>query len=106
MDLTVDDEGYLIDPGEWTKDVAHNLAKTENLDLIDQHWPILDCMRDFYNENSVAPDVRHVVKHLTTEHGFNKKDSKKHVFNLFPYGYVKKACKISGMKRPRGWSTG
>lgn len=28
------------------------------------------------------------------------------LFNLFPYGYVKQACKISGMKRPRGWSTG
>jgi len=28
------------------------------------------------------------------------------VFDLFPYGYVKQACKIAGMKKPRAWSTG
>ena len=28
------------------------------------------------------------------------------VFELFPYGYVKQACKIAGMRKPRSWSTG
>jgi tRNA 2-thiouridine synthesizing protein E len=28
------------------------------------------------------------------------------LFVLFPYGYVKQACKIAGMRRPRAWSTG
>ena len=104
--IDMDDEGYLVDPEEWTTDIAASLAATENIELDEQHWPILNCMRDFYDVNRVAPDVRHVVKFLTAEQGFTKKDAKKHIFTLFPYGYVKQACKISGMKRPRGWSTG
>ena len=34
------------------------------------------------------------------------KDAHKKLFELFPYGYVKQACKIAGMRRPRAWSTG
>ena len=106
LQLNVDAEGYLTDPEEWNKDIAAYLAKGEGLDLQDDHWPILNCMRDYYTENGVAPDVRHVVKYLVNTHGYNKKDAKKEIFTLFPYGYVKQACKISGMKRPRAWSTG
>jgi sulfur relay (sulfurtransferase) DsrC/TusE family protein len=57
-------------------------------------------------DESQAPDVRHVVDFLVREQGFEKKDAKQHLFNLFPYGYVKQACKIAGMQRPRAWSTG
>ena len=32
--------------------------------------------------------------------------AQKKLFELFPYGYVKQACKIAGMRRPRAWSTG
>ena len=35
-----------------------------------------------------------------------KEEAKKIIFDLFPYGYVKQACKIAGMQRPRAWSTG
>jgi len=34
------------------------------------------------------------------------RDAQKKLFELFPYGYVKQACKIAGMRRPRAWSTG
>jgi len=104
--IDTDEEGYLIEPEEWTTDIANSLAASEKIELNEQHWPILNCMREYYDSNRVAPDVRHVVKFLTTEQGLNKKDAKKLIFTLFPYGYVKQACKISGMKRPRGWSTG
>ena len=51
----------------------------------------------------IEPDVRHVMKHLEKRLG---SESRNAVFELFPYGYLKQACKIAGMKRPRGWSTG
>ena len=34
------------------------------------------------------------------------KEGRNDLFRLFPYGYVKQACKIAGMRRPRAWSTG
>jgi tRNA 2-thiouridine synthesizing protein E len=38
--------------------------------------------------------------------GVDKKVAKTKLFEMFPYGYVKQTCKIAGMRRPRGWSTG
>ena len=101
-----DGEGYLIDPGQWNESVARVLAVEEGIELDSIHWPILNFMHDYWLENRVAPDVRHVVDFLVREQGFEKKDAKQHLFKLFPYGYVKQACKIAGMQRPRAWSTG
>jgi len=106
INIERDDEGYLVNPDDWNKDVAHSFASEENLELTEECWTVIDFMRAHYNENSTAPDVRHAVKALAAEHGLEKKEAKKRMFTLFPYGYVKQACKIAGMKRPRGWSTG
>ncbi len=46
------------------------------------------------------------MTYLATTFQCDKKEAKKRIFELFPYGYVKQACKIAGMKRPRAWSTG
>jgi TusE/DsrC/DsvC family sulfur relay protein len=99
----VDAEGYLVEPQEWNEEVARELARQENIELTDDHWDVLNFMREYYAEHQIAVDVRHVIKHLAAKHGA---DSRNLVFELFPYGYVKQACKIAGMKRPRAWSTG
>ncbi len=101
--LERDDEGYLIDPLEWNENVAIDFAKLESIELTDIHWIAINFMRQYYAEHQVAPDVRHVMKHLSTK---STVSSRNQIFELFPYGYVKQACKIAGMKRPRGWSTG
>lgn len=101
-----DIEGYLVDPETWDRAIARELAAEENLELADAYWPILDFMRDYWREHQVAPDVRHVVDFLTGQQGTDKKQAKHRLFELFPYGYVKQACKIAGMIRPRAWSTG
>ena len=63
-------------------------------------------MRGYFGEHQIAPAVRHATKNLAAELGLSKKEGKKLLFELFPYGYVKQACKIAGMKKPRAWSTG
>ena len=101
-----DPEGYLIDPADWDESVARKLAAEEGIELDESYWPVLRYMREAWTRNRIAPDVRHVVDFLASEHGFDKKVAKTHLFKLFPYGYVKQACKIAGMQRPRVWSTG
>jgi tRNA 2-thiouridine synthesizing protein E len=91
-----DIEGYIVDPEAWDRDVALELAAEEHLELTEDYW----------QEHRVAPDVRHVVDYLIDKLGYDKKAAKKHLFDLFPYGYVKQACKVAGMQRPRAWSTG
>ena len=98
-----DAEGYLIEPGDWNEAVAEVLAQDENIQLNDDHWDVLRFMRKFYEEHQVAADARFVIKHLAERMG---REAQKQLFVLFPYGYVKQACKIAGMRRPRAWSTG
>lgn len=99
----VDEEGYLVNPHDWTEDIARKFAQEEDIQLAEDHWDAIRFMRQYYAENEVAPDVRHVMKHLAKRLG---PESRNKIFELFPYGYVKQACKIAGMKRPRAWSTG
>lgn len=101
----IDSEGYLIEPGDWNEALAKKFASEEELVLSDGHWNVIKYMRNYYDEHLTAPDSRFVVKYLTDELNYGK-DAKKQLFKLFPYGYVKQACKIAGMKRPRSWSTG
>ena len=101
----MDTEGYLVEPGEWNEAVARKLATTEAVHLEQDHWKVIHFMRDFYEEHQVAADARYVIKYLAEEAGYGK-EAKRRLFELFPYGYVKQACKIAGMKRPRAWSTG
>lgn len=99
----IDEEGYLIEPLEWDDRLAEEFSRQEGIELTTDHWAVIRFMRDYYAEHQVAPDVRHVTKHLAK---CISGDTRKLVFELFPYGYVKQACRIAGMKRPRGWSTG
>jgi len=103
--LRIDEEGYLIDPGDWTDAVAEHLARAEGIALSEVHWRVLHFMRAFYDERQVAPDARFVIRFLADEIGLGA-GARQRLFELFPYGYVKQACKIAGMRRPRAWSTG
>ena len=98
-----DDEGYLVEPMDWNDAVAVELARREKIELSDDHWVVIRFMREYYEAHQMAPDARHVMKHLASR---SANVSRNRLFELFPYGYVKQACKIAGMKRPRAWSTG
>ena len=99
----LDEEGYLVEPQDWSEAVAEELARLEKIQLTEDHWDAIRFMRAQYEETQIIPDARHVIKHLSNRLGTA---ARKRLFELFPYGYVKQACRIAGMKRPRAWSTG
>ncbi|WP_173062331.1 TusE/DsrC/DsvC family sulfur relay protein [Sulfurimicrobium lacus] len=99
----IDAEGYLVEPQDWSEELAEEFARQEKIDLNEDHWDVIRFMRAYYEEHQVAPDARFVIKHLAGRLGA---DSRNKLFELFPYGYVKQSCRIAGMKRPRAWSTG
>lgn len=104
--VTVDGHGYLTDPTNWTADFAAYVAAEENLNLTPLHQEVIGFMRAYLDEHGIAADARFVLKFLAQRDGLNKAEAKQALFTLFPYGYVKQACKIAGMKQPRAWSTG
>jgi dissimilatory sulfite reductase related protein len=103
--VNLGDEGYLDDPKDWNENVARELAATEDIELTEEHWRVIAFMREFFQENAVAADARFVIKFIAEEMQYGPR-ARAHLFKLFPYGYVKQACKIAGMRRPRAWSTG
>ena len=103
--VEIDAEGYLINPDDWNETIAEQLATGEGVTLSNEHWQVLRFMRDYYDAHQVAADARFTIKFMAEEMGYGRK-ARNYLFQLFPYGYVQQACKIAGMKRPRGWSTG
>lgn len=106
INVVRDNEGYLVNPEDWNETIARQIAVEEKLALSDEYWSVLGFMRNYWSEHRIAPDVRHAVSWFAEMHGLDKKRAKEHLFKLFPYGYVKQACKLAGMQRPRVWSTG
>jgi TusE/DsrC/DsvC family sulfur relay protein len=102
-DPRFDVDGYLIDPGDWTEDIAVALGRVEGIELDERHWEVIRFIRGCYEEHRIAPDSRRVVRHLVERFG---PEARNLLFELFPYGYPGQACRIAGMKRPRAWSTG
>ena len=60
----IDEEGYLIDPFTWNEELAREFANQESIELTEDHWDAIQFMRQYYSEHQIAPDVRHVIKHL------------------------------------------
>ncbi len=99
--LATDAEGYLLNLADWSPEVAARLAEEENITLTDAHWEVINFLRDYYAEYQIAPAVRVMTKAIGKQFGEEKGNSK-YLFELFPYGPAKQACKIAGLPKPTG----
>jgi len=94
--VEVNEEGFLVHPEEWDDELAVFLAREEEkLDhLTDEHWAVIRFIRSHFEEKHAAPMVRAVCKttHLPL----------KRVYELFPSGPARGACKLAGLPKPDG----
>ena len=96
-----DEEGYLTNRTEWNEDLAKAMAKADNCDLTDNHWEVINFLREYYEEYQIAPAVRVLTKAIGKKLGPDKGNSK-YLYELFPYGPAKQACKYAGLPKPTG----
>ncbi len=101
VSIETDEEGFLVNLSDWNPDVALELAKGESIDLTDQHWEVINFLREYYDEYQIAPAVRVLTKAIGKKLGPDKGNSK-YLYDLFPYGPGKQACKIAGLPKPTG----
>ncbi|KMY66734.1 sulfite reductase [Desulfocarbo indianensis] len=91
----VDEDGFLQDPEKWDKDFAYYVKEEEGIsELNEEHWKVINYLQDYYKKNGIAPMVRIMTK-VT---GFKLK----HIYELFPSGPGKGACKMAGLAKPTG----
>ena len=96
-----DEEGYLVNLSGWDEEAAKYLAVEEKVDLTEQHWEVINFLREYYNDYQIAPAVRVLTKAIGKKLGPEKGNSK-YLYELFPYGPAKQACKIAGLPKPTG----
>lgn len=96
-----DEEGYIQELDKWSKELAELIAKDENIEMTNEHWEVVNFLRDYYEEYQIAPAVRVLIKSIKKSMGPDKGNNK-YLYTLFPYGPAKQACKIAGLPKPTG----
>jgi len=99
--METDEEGYLENLNEWVPEVANVMAALEDTELSDSHWEVINFLREYYEEYQIAPAVRVLTKAIGKKLGKDKGNSK-YLYELFPYGPGKQACKYAGLPKPTG----
>jgi TusE/DsrC/DsvC family sulfur relay protein len=89
--VDVTDEGYLTNPSQWTKEIAAEIAKEEKIVLTDQHFAIMEFLRNRFNSGD-ALSIRSINHSGVID--------VKTFYQLFPGAPLKKATKIAGIPKP------
>lgn len=96
--LETDDQGYLLEP-DFSDEVVQVIAAAEGLTLTDDHWKVVNYLRDEYREHGHTPNFRNMLKGLSDI--LPDCDSKA-LYALFPVGPAKQGCKVAGLPQPLG----
>lgn len=93
--IEVDEDGFIQEPDTWSEELAAAIALTEEVEtLTDDHWKVINYLRGYYQQFGIAPMIRKLCK----DTGFQLK----YIYELFPSGPAKGACKIAGLPKPTG----
>lgn len=92
--VELNEEGFFVDPSQWTEQMATELATDDDLELTDRHWQVIRFMRQEYFDKGTGPTVRMLGK----TSGVPVKE----LYQLFPKGPAKTAARLAGIPKPRG----
>jgi tRNA 2-thiouridine synthesizing protein E len=98
--IETDVEGFMVDRDRWDQQVAEALAVLEGIALTDDHWQVINFLRDYYAEYLISPNVKVMLKHMRLRMGEENVDQKR-LYELFPKGPALQGTKIGGLPKPR-----
>jgi len=88
--------GYLENANDWNEDVAKVLAAEEGIEMTQEHWDVINYLRDeHFNNNGNEPNERTILKDMGKQWG--KKVSSKDMYLMFPQMPSKQGRKIAGL---------
>lgn len=94
-----DNEGYLLNPDDWSEELAEALAFEAEFSLVGEHREIVWFVREYFELHASVPEARKVLKFMKEQWGAEKA-TRKYLYKLFPRGYAQQACKVAGMRKP------
>jgi tRNA 2-thiouridine synthesizing protein E len=89
--VKVNEEGYMEDASQWTKEIAAEMANEEGIELTDKHYEVLDYLREAHAKGETLT-IRKVGKSGITDI--------KGLYQLFPGGPLKFSSKFAGIPKP------
>lgn len=93
--FVVDEEGFLVDFADWGPDWIDCVRESEGIaEVTEDHYKVMTFLQEYYEKNGIAPMVRVVSKNT----GFKLKE----IYDLFPSGPAKGACRMAGLPKPTG----
>ncbi len=95
-EVEFNDSGYMIDFDEWDDEIANALAAADDLKLTDNHWAVINYIREFYGEFEVTPSVTSVIKVFGEDISEPELDAMI-IDKLFPQDGYSQACRIAGL---------
>lgn len=91
--------GFLKNLSDWTPAVAEEIAAAEALVLEDEHWELINLIREYYREFDSSPAMRPLVKYTAAKLGAEKGKSM-YLLSLFRNSPAKLCSKIAGLPKP------
>lgn len=98
-DLATDGEGYLLNHHDWNKVVANEIADRENITLTEQHWLIINFVRNYFLEYNTTPAIRSLVNNLKKTYGEEIGNSR-YLQKMFNDSPAKTVAKLAGLPKP------
>lgn len=99
QEVALDKEGFLVNLGDWSDDVARALAEQEGLEMTAAHFEVIHALRRFYAQYQLSPAMRPLVKYIGQELGKDK-GSSLYLLSLFPGSPARLASKLAGLPKP------
>ena len=97
-ELETDEQGYLVQP-DWRDEAVQVIAAAESIALTDDHWKVVNYLREQYREHGHTPNFRIMLKDVSAI--LPGCDSKR-LYELFPLGPAKQGAKLAGLPQPLG----
>ncbi|MCW9032542.1 MAG: TusE/DsrC/DsvC family sulfur relay protein [Gammaproteobacteria bacterium] len=93
--------GNLVDLHRWNSHVANYMAQKEGIELTEDHWEVIEFLREFYFTYGISPMVKIIMKHIEEDIG-KEKANKEYLYSLFPKGPARQGTRIAGLPEPQG----
>ena len=101
IEYEVDEDGFLQHVDDWSRELAAGMAQHDGLELDNEHWEVILFLREYYLEYRIAPAMR-VLKRVVGKRLGADKATTRYLYELFPLGPAKQACRYAGLPKPTG----
>jgi tRNA 2-thiouridine synthesizing protein E len=95
-----DPEGNMTGLEHWSPKTVSRIAAEEGLELSEEHWLVIYCLREWFREFGPDWTARDMTQLLNREYA--DMGGSRYLYELFPHGPLAQGCRLAGLPLPVG----